>query len=221
MLIKTLNTTGLNDLSPELIMENGKLKLLHANDYYEMHWDEVRAFCHFQGRYGLPTVEVVEYLKDIIDGRTAIEIGSGHGDLGFHLGIPMTDSKIQSKPDIQKEYEKMKQPIIKYPEDVEELEARAAVKKYKPKVVVASWVTNKFKAKSDVKGFTYGVDEEQIINAVETYILVGNLEVHGHKAIMNRRHIQIAQPWIISRSIAPQMNRIFIWNNEKRINERE
>ncbi|HEY3283412.1 MAG TPA: hypothetical protein VGN26_14180 [Armatimonadota bacterium] len=47
--------------------------------------------------YQFPTRELVLWLQELIRGRRAIEIGAGNGWLGWHLGIPMTDSYQQSE----------------------------------------------------------------------------------------------------------------------------
>lgn len=207
--------SNLKDISSELLLENGKLKLFSHSVYDTFEWNELRYFCHMYARYGLPTVELIECLKKIISGRSAIEIGSGHGDLGYHLGIPMTDSKIQNKPFIRESYKAMGQPIIQYPNDVERLEALEAVNKYRPRVVVASWVTAYSPYETTYGSSPYGIREDKLLSQVETYILIGNQDIHGDKPIMQLPHTTIAGNYIRSRAKNPENNRIYIWENSK------
>lgn len=204
----------MEQMEKDLLLPNGKLKLVSSSHYDKYNFPSLRVFCHVKARYGLPTIEVIEFLKELIDGRPTIEIGAGYGDFGYHLGIPTTDSKIQVRPDIKAQYEAMDQPIIEYPEDVEELEALDAIKKYKPQVVFASWVTqwvdhNKTPAKV---GSLHGIREDKLLDLVDTYILLGNLDQHGDKDIIRKKHLAIENPHIRSRSNNFEGNRIFVWS---------
>ena len=184
MNVSILFPDKLKDLSGELLGDNGRLKLLHYIEYEKFNWDDLRLFCHEHARYGLPTVELIDFIKSIINGRSAIEIGAGHGDLGHHLGIHMTDSKQQFEPKVRKHYEAMGQPIIQYPDDVEKIDALDAVKKYKPQVVVASWVTPYSPCEVKYNSNPWGVKEDEILPLIETYILIGNLDIHSGRPIL-------------------------------------
>jgi hypothetical protein len=203
----------MKQMADELLLPNGKIRLHPASHYSKYTYQELRVFMHFHCRYSLPTLETIEYLKNVIDGRSVIEIGAGYGDYGHHLGIPTTDSKVQSWPEVKAQYAAMMQPTIDYPDDVEELEAIEAVKKYNPEVVFASWVTQWIDPdKPPTKvGSPYGVKEDQLLDLVDTYILVGNVNVHGDKDILKRRHDAVKNPHIISRSEQKDKNRIYIW----------
>ncbi len=206
-----INKKEVTDISSELLMDNGKMKLLPAEAYKKLKWEDFRTFCHFNGRYGIPTVELVEFIKKVIDGRDAIEIGSGAGDLGYHLGIRMTDSKIQQDPCVALQYQAMGQPVIKYPDDVEKIDALYAVKKYRPKVVVSSWITPYSPKQRKYNTSPHGVREPEILARVSTLIIVGNLDIHGDKPILKSPHRKLSYPWIVSRAKNPENNRIFIW----------
>lgn len=200
-----------NDISAELLTTEGRLKLLSYKEYVKYSHDELMYFGHLNARYGFPTIELAEYIKTIINGRIAIEIGAGSGDLGHYLGIHMTDSKIQEDNNIQNFYKVMRQPLIKYPADVEKIEALEAVKKYKPQVVIGSWVTT---YASDVMSYgssPYGIKEDKILELVDTYIVIGNLDNHGDKPIRKLPHTEVNEKFIISRAKNPENNRIFIW----------
>jgi hypothetical protein len=203
---------GFKDLSVDLIREDGKLKLLPADHYKQYRWEDFRYFCHEYARYGIPTIELVDYIKQIIDDRCAIEIGAGAGDLGFHLGIHMTDSKKQQDDLIIRAYYKaMNQPTIKYPKDVEKIDSLEAVKKYKPKVVVASWITPYSKHETTFGSNPNGVKEDKILELVDTFIIIGNIGIHGDKPILSFTHKSVNAPWIVSRAKNDGKNVIFIW----------
>ena len=101
-----------------LLDEHGRMLPQHASFFDKFAPTDLRLFCHFYARYGLPTVELVDWLLDRIGGRSAIEIGAGCGDLGSQLGIPMTDNFCQSWPDVQLLYKATGQPTIQYGADV-------------------------------------------------------------------------------------------------------
>lgn len=203
----------ITDISSELLMDNGKLKLLPYKDYEKFTWEDFRYFCHEKARYGIPTRESVSFINEIINGRSAIEIGSGYGDLGYHLGIPMTDSRLEFEPAIRAKYEAMGQPIIFYPDDVEKIDALEAVKKYKPQVVVASWVTPYSPYPTEYNSIPFGVKESEIFDLIETYILVGNFDTHYGRPLLLNTHREIKEPFIITRAQNQEHNRIWVINN--------
>lgn len=212
MQIQVMCAHDTKDIASELLTENSRIKLLDAQKLRAYRWEDFRLFCHFHGRYGVPTIEQNLFLKKIIGERSAIEIGAGAGDLGFHLQIPMTDSKMQDNPKIKKMYEGMRQPTIVYGTDVEKLDALEAVKKYKPQVVIASWVTTYAPQQMPYGSNPYGVKEDLIFKEIETFILIGNKDSHGDKPIMKIPHEEINEPWIVSRAQYQYNNRIWIWN---------
>jgi len=200
---------------PDLLGPDQIIKLLPAVEYDKFDRDGLRLWCHHNGRYGLPTVELIAWLKDYIGNRPAIEIGSGAGDLAYHLGIRGTDSKIQTDPLAAAFYRLMQQPLIHYPDWVEKLEAWDAVWKYKPQVVVASWVTHWIDPHGPPPpggGCMFGVREDHLLSTGVTYVLIGNLLVHRYKPIMQRPHRTIEVPFLRSRANFPDQDRILIWN---------
>lgn len=207
-----LDTNKVTDISGFLLRTDGKIRLIPYEEYNGFSWEDFRYFCHLYARYGIPTIELIDFLKKIIGNRVAIEIGAGSGDLGYHLGIHMTDSKLQEDPVIKETFEMNGQPTIKYPDDVEKIEALDAVIKYKPQVVVASWVTTFSPFLTNYSSSPYGIKEKEILDLIDTYILVGHLNIHGDKPIMNMLHREINEPFILSRSSYRTKNRIFIWD---------
>ena len=213
MISRIIPTNSITDISSEVLRDDGKVKLLPAEMWKRYKWDDFRAFCHLKARYGIPTYELISYLTQIIDGRDAIEIGAGAGDLGSILNIRMTDSKQQDDPLIKASYQAMRQPTINYPDDVEKIEALEAVYKYKPHVVIGSWITTYNPVETPEFGSNpFGVKENLILDRVETFILIGNIDTHGDKPIMKIKHEEIYEDWMVSRGRNQENNRIWIWN---------
>ena len=204
-----------------LLLDQGRLRVLDASALASVPHDDLRYWCHMRAVYGLVTTELVAWLADRIGGRSAIEIGSGNGALGRALGIPRTDSRIQETPEMQMFYRLQGQATVTYGEDVERLDALAAVRRYRPKVVVGMWVTeyvSPHETPGPGGGSIYGIDERALFaEGVETYIVVGNLTVHGQKRILHEPPTGVtvegfAASWIWSRSAAPSQNCILVWD---------
>lgn len=213
-----LNGIDMARLDQMLLDETGRMKLLSYEDYRSLSVLELQAWGNLRGRYGFPTLELVQWLKEQIGGRSALEIGAGFGDLGHHLGIRMTDS-----------YQQVKDPetvahIVAYglqptqpPADVIEEDAESAVRHYKPDVVVASWVTQKYDPRDHFGGGNYlGVRHEYIIERCKTFILIGNMMVHGLSRALTLPHERLAFPWLVSRAKMQDMNRIWVWQGGKK-----
>lgn len=200
---------------PDLLDESGQLKLLRAQEYDQIAPSALRLWCHHHGRYGLPTVELVEWLRSRLAGRSPIEIGSGAGDLAARLGIPATDNRMQEWPDVLLHYTFMGQPVIRYADFVQTLDALEAVELYKPDVVIASWVTEWIDPNLPPPphgGNMYGVREDEILATGCEYILIGNVRVHGQKKIMARPHQEFQLPFLRSRATHPELDRVWVWN---------
>jgi len=171
-------------------------------------------FGNLFGFYSFPTEELVAYLKDLIEFRSAIEIGSGNGVLAAALGIPATDSRQQEVPEIAALYEFGGMPVVRYGENVETLNYRQAIEKYRPEVVIACWVTHKWDAnRPKAKGNQFGIDEEWVLANCKTYVHVGNCRTHNGKSILRRRHTTFRPPWLYSRAMNGSPNEILIWTN--------
>jgi hypothetical protein len=200
---------------PDLLDEKGMLKLLPAAAYDQIPLENLMVWCHHHARYGLPTIELVDWLHDLIEGKKAIEIGSGSGDLARFLKIPATDNRMQEWPSIKLHYNIVGQPTIQYPDFVQNMDALHAIDCYKPDVVVASWITqwiDPYLPPPPDGGNIYGVKEDQIVERNCTYILVGNEKVHGKKKIMALPHTEHKLPFLRSRASCPELDRVWIWN---------
>lgn len=196
-----------------LLLDGDRIKLLPASFYDQFEWMSLRLWCHARAFYTIPTIELIEWLKAKIDDRSAIEVAAGNSSIGFHLGIPASDSYCQHLPDLQLYYETNGQPITKPLPEVEKLEAVAAVTKYHPQVVVASWLTQKYQAGDEsgaVNSSIYGADESEILNRVETYIHIGSRLSHGDKRILKYPYQEIELPGLITRGAGQSV--IYVWD---------
>jgi len=92
--------------------------------------------------------------------------------------------------------------------DVEKISANAAVKKYKPKVVIGSWVTQK--SMGGKPGCMYGLDEFAILRQSKAYVVFGSMCNHTgrNKDINTEPHRTVQEPWMWSRA---QDSALFIW----------
>ena len=200
-----------------LLNREGKFHLMPAADVKRLDHEHLQVWCHRRTRYNIPTVELVEFVKRGIDGRTALEIGAGMGDFGRHLGIPMTDSHMQTLPEMQALMAQMGQPPLCPPEEVEKLDGVEAVTKYKPQVVVAAWVTQLYQEGDDVKqvgSCIGGVDEEWLLDHCETLIFVGNEHTHRDKRILRHPHATLKPWYLVSRAFDQSKNVIWIWGKQ-------
>lgn len=196
-----LDPDKIRDLAPDVLGADGRLKVLPASFWAETTPDERAMFGVRHGLYGFPTLELVEYLGNLINGRSAIEIGAGSGVLCEALGIKGTDSYQQREPKYRAFYELHSQPIVEYGPNVEKIDARTAVKAFKPQVVIGSWVTHKYDPRRAFAGGNEaGVDEVPIIRRVETYVLIGNQKVHSNTPIWNLPHSIVYPDWVYSRA---------------------
>jgi hypothetical protein len=189
-----------------LLIKDGILQVLS----YEIIKDfDQEVLLNFELKYGiyvLPTLELIDFLRGEIVGD-AIEIGAGMGAIGRSLGIPITDSYLQTVPEIKFYYEQMGNPVITYPADVEKLSAESAIRKYNPDTVIAAYVTHKY---NGTTGNMYGVVEGKILAKGCKYISIGNDNVHMDKPILKYPHRVMRFDWLETRS-EKSKNHVKIW----------
>jgi len=184
-----VDPTSIRDIAPDVLDDDQRLRILPASYWATTTTTERALFGHRQGLYSFPTVELVDHVRALIGGRSAIEIGAGHGALAQALDIPATDSHQQNKSPYRELYEKTGQPTVRYGPHVVDLDAAAAVRHHKPQVVIGCWVTHRYDPERHFAGGNEaGVDEEDILDHCETYVVVGNDTVHKWKAIWGRPH---------------------------------
>lgn len=212
MNLYVIDPAAVRDLSGLLLDEQGCLRVVPAQVLEHTTAQERMAFGVRHGLYSFPTEELCAFLRERIGSRTAIEIGAGHGVLARALAIPATDNRQQEDPVIKAHYAALRQPTVPYGEHVEKLDALAAVKKYRPQVVVACWVTHRFDPRRpDAGGNGSGVDEAAVIDSCEEYIFIGNERVHATKPIWALPHEKLTPPWLYSRALNGSADFIAIW----------
>lgn len=210
--INILNNQDISQLN-EKFLADGDLRVQPAAEYSLFSQEQISIFCVKNAFYGLPTEELILWLRGQIGSRKAIEIGAGNGALGRALHIPMSDSFLQEQPDVKAYYESLQQPTIRYGTDVERLDYKEAILKYQPEVVIGSWVTQLWRDHSDDGAASmHGLDEEWILETVPCYIHVGNAKTHGRKRILKSPHREYRFDWLFSRAVNPAECVIYVWD---------
>ncbi|MFT3815846.1 MAG: hypothetical protein QM740_21180 [Acidovorax sp.] len=211
-----IDPAAVRDLSDLLLDAHGHVRVVPARVLERTTAQERMALGVRRGLYSFPTTELCSFLRERIGSRSAIEIGAGHGVLARALAIPATDNRQQEDPAIKAHYAALRQPTVSYGENVEKLEAQAAVEKYRPQVVIACWVTHRFDAqRPDAGGSESGVDEAAIIASCDEYIFIGNERVHAAKPIWALPHEKLTPPWLYSRAVNGSPDFIAIWRRER------
>ena len=155
-----LDPSRIRDIGPEVLESDGTPRVLPAAAWRGFSVEERALLCMRHALYGLPTVELIAWLQAFIDGREALEIGSGCGVLARASGIRATDNWMQAAPEIQAIYAAQGQPTIRYGAHVERIDAVQAVREHRPEVVVACWVTHAWREdRAAAGGNMFGVDE--------------------------------------------------------------
>jgi hypothetical protein len=195
---------------------NDKLIIKPASFFKSLNYEHLIIWCHKHGIYCIPTTELIDWLKPHIVKDKTIEIGAGNGALGRALNIPITDScYMRNNEQVILTYTLIGQPLTKYPDDIIELDAIDAIKRYVPDVVIGSWITHKYNPEQhEREGNMFGVDEQFILDNVKKYIMIGNESVHKHKPIFDKPFTTFKADWLISRSMRPDLNIIYIWEKQ-------
>lgn len=202
--------------------------------------NHLRVWCHLNGVYGLPTLELISFLQEQIAGgysnafqdltkldrKYALEIGAGCGAFGRALGIDSTDSFCQEIPEVKAYYEALKQPIVKYGKNVVKLEASEAIRILQPEVVFASWVTQHYDtAEKDGDGMpigggsVYGVREIDFMRDIRRYVIFGNQHIHHSKAVFSLPYVKVTvhtdPTCMFSRTGDHEQNKVWVVDNLK------
>jgi hypothetical protein len=209
---RIFDPSKVRDLRPLALDSNGEIRIMPASFWAETTVNERAMFGALTAAYGFPTIELVEWLKREIGDRRAIEIGAGNGVLAKALGIPATDSYIQADPKLAAEYAAQGQLAVEYGANVERMDAQAAVRKHRPEIVVAQWVTHKFDfRRAAAGGYEKGVDEDWMLSKIRRYLFVGNEKVHQGKAIWRHPHTKHTPDWLYSRAHNGTPNILVDW----------
>ena len=192
------------------IVYRGEIEIKAAAWYRKFSMNAIHLWMLKHGIYVVPTQELVDFIETCLIG-TAIEIGAGNGSIARALGILATDNKMQTWPEVVKQYQLAGQPLIYYPKDVIKMDAHDAISEYKPDTVIGAFITHRWLPGMD-SGNQWGVIEEAILLNCRRYINVGNAYTHAAKPILKHKHRAYSFPWIITRAINQELNRIWIWD---------
>lgn len=108
-----------------LLDSDGIIKLFPAEFYHSLDNDSLRVWCICRAIYQLPTIELVEWLKNNFNLNKAIEIGAGNNYLYHHLGIKGIDNYSEQIPAVKLVHEILHQPSTNPPPEVEKIDAIA------------------------------------------------------------------------------------------------
>jgi hypothetical protein len=209
--------TGVRDLAPFVIDEEGLPQIMPAAFYEQTTLKERYWLGHRYGLYLLPTVELCGWLGEHIGARSAIEIGAGNGRLADWLGIPATDSKLQEDPDMKDLYGSLGQAPVHYGPNVEKLEAKKAVRRYRPEVAIGAWVTHRYNPRRHLSGGNqFGPDMNWILERIYEYVLIGNEEVHAKNPLWDLPHEIHHLPFIYSRAVNGSRDFVAVWKGGRR-----
>jgi hypothetical protein len=147
------DAASVRDIASLLLDSHGRLRVVPARSLEDTTAQERLVFGVRHGLYSFPTEELCDFIRARIQGKSAIEIGAGHGALAAALALPATDNRRQEEPELKAHYRQIGQPTVPYGDHVEKLDAVLALRKYRPNVVVACWVTHLFDAhRPDAEG---------------------------------------------------------------------
>lgn len=210
--ISLLDKVDISPLDKLLIGSKGLLRPIPYNQLKTFPLGMIRQWCVERGVYQLPTQELIDFLIEQIGllEKQTIEIASGNGVIGRTLNIIMTDSYIQTMPEMAAYYKAFGQKPITPPSDVIKMDAVSAVNHYKPKIVIGSWVTQKY-VEGDTDGSVFGIDELDILTKIDKYIHVGNDGPHGSKRSLKYPHKVYRFPWLVSRGQDQSKNNITVY----------
>lgn len=181
--------------------------------------DTLNMVMQASGLYTFPTQELVDWLRSEIDDdpelepHATIEICCGTGWLGRSLGIPITDSRLQERPDIRQSYIEQMAVPISYPGDVEQLDALSAIRKYEPEYVIASYCTHLYGTGSLKSGNAFGVDTRWVRSHCRRFYHIGNDDIHFRDPIMKMPHRRLQFPWLVTRGNSAHA-RVYVWENK-------
>lgn len=184
---------------------------------------EIQLFMNKIGMYVLPTSDLIDDLKELLpDLERTIEIGSGNGVIANNLGVKATDNFSQ-RPDF-KAPSKLKElhrnflntvPMVQYGPNVLKVDGHEAVKRFKPKAVLACFVTHRYNPSEHHRGGNaLGVDFKKIIKSVDRLVLLGNESVHSLNPAMELPMVSLEIDSLITRSKSPELNRVYIWDKK-------
>lgn len=105
--------------------DQGIIKLQKADFCNTIDNADLRVWCICRAIYQLPTVELIDWLKNNFNLDRTIEIGAGNNYLYHHLGIVGVDNYCEQIPAVRLVHEILNQPSTDPPPAVEKLDAIA------------------------------------------------------------------------------------------------
>lgn len=195
-------------------ISDGFLQPMPAAFYAARPQAELGCWCVRRGFYNLPTVELIDWLREEIGGELAIEIACGHGAIGRALHIPLTDSRSHDDPRLRAHYANIKQAPTICPDDVVKMSALQAIERYEPTVVVLAWGVWKFNpARPNAGGSENGIAFGRVLGkpSVQKLIVIAHERVHAPIDILELDHHTIRKPWLFGRAMDTAGNVIWVW----------
>lgn len=197
------------------LLPNGVYKIPSYEDLMSFSKEAIIQFGVKHAMYVLPTIQLIRNLNILIGDSQVVEIGSGNGILGKALGIRCTDNFCQDRPEVKSFYRESGQTPVKYGSHVEKRDAEWVAKKWRPDIIIGSWITHKYNPLTKT-GNVYGPDEEVILDNCKQYIMLGNKGVHRDKPILKYRPDIIDNfPGYVTKSINPENNCVYIFKGKK------
>lgn len=183
-----------------IFMPDGVIEPVEWSQIKGIKYDYMKWYLSQRGIFAVITHELCDMIYDLIDGDTdgTLEICAGNGTLGRELGVKMIDSHVHANKDgdVYRLAIQNGQVPIDYPDDVEKLTCRRAMKKYKPRYVIGSWATQNFKPLNKVKRNVYnsnlignenGIDKEKVAQNCRKLMLVSNMNVHNDRILYDNK----------------------------------
>lgn len=169
------------------------------------------------------TTEMLDWIKEKINGVSSLEINAGNGVISRTLGITGIDSRIQDKPEFQQiakeKYGELmdEMSFTKPPKEIKKYEALEAVRVFRPHTVIGAYVTQKGTIADKLTGVVsnhWGVDERQMLTKIKRYIKFGSITTHGTTRILDLPHEELHFDWLYTRHPDRIQNRVWIWENQ-------
>ena len=194
-----------------LLDTNNRIKLLPAATYQASARQELRIWMYHRNRYCIPTVELVDWLKAKIDGRSAIEIGAGNDDLAYYLGIrAISNQRTMSASSYITVLFPGQIPTRVITSSVHHMDVTQAIYELRPEVAIGAWIPDKFT--DNYRGtLNYAPNDYQIIQNAD-YIHIGTEKIHGKCRILGFPHEAFKPQGLVSRtSESPPDDVIHVW----------
>jgi hypothetical protein len=95
------------------------------------------------------------------------------------------------------------------------VDANAAVRRFRPDVVIGCWVTHRYDpGRHTAGGNEAGIDEEDVLEHCSAYVVVGNQRVHEGKKIWKRKHTIEYPEWVYSRAMNGSPDFVAVWRGK-------